>query len=254
MRPTATLRLLALCGLCLALVACGHRATREANDSMTLDAQNSPGDLYVAMAAEYYRLGNLDDALRRAEQAIKEDKDNPRAYYVIAVIYQKMGEVSRAEENFKRSLELSPKNPDILNAYGTFYCSQRRYAEAQTQFAKAIENPLYTNPWMSMTNAGTCAATAGDSAQAEAHFRKALAANPRFGPALFKMAEIEFKRGNPKAAKEYLDRYFQANTPEPQVLLLAIRTERNLGNAKSAATYEQVLRKSFPDASAVKEI
>ena len=111
MKPTAIVRLLALGGLCLALVACGHRAARETKDSMTLDAQNSPGDLYVAMAAEYYRLGNLDDALRRAEQAIKEDKDNPRAYYIIAVIYQKMGEVSRAEENFKRSLELSQRTP-----------------------------------------------------------------------------------------------------------------------------------------------
>ncbi|HYN76378.1 MAG TPA: type IV pilus biogenesis/stability protein PilW [Lamprocystis sp. (in: g-proteobacteria)] len=248
------LRLLALGGLCLVLAACGHRATREAKDSMTLDAQNSPGDLYVAMAAEYYRLGNLDDALRRAEQAIKEDKDNPRAYYIIAVIYQKMGETARAEENFKRSLELSPKNPDILNAYGTFYCSQRRYAEAQAQFAKAIENPLYANPWMSMTNAGTCAATAGHSAQAEAHFRKALAANPRFGPALFKMAEIEFRRGNAKVAKDYLDRYFQANAPEPQVLLLAIRTERKLGNAKASATYEQVLRKNFPDATDTQDL
>lgn len=240
--------------ICLALAACGHGGTRETKDSMTLDARNSPGDLYVELAAEYYRLGQLDPALSHAERAISEDKKNPRAYYVIAVIYQKLGETVRAEENFKHALELSPKNPDILNAYGAFFCAQRRYPEAQAQFAKAIENPLYATPWVSITNSGTCAASAGNLSQAETYYRRALTANPDFGPALFKMAAIELKRDNAREAKMYLDRYFRGNAPEPQVLLLAIRTERKLGNTKAAATYEQVLRKTFPSATEIKDI
>jgi type IV pilus assembly protein PilF len=249
-----TARALALCGFCLALAACAHQARHVSNDSLTLDAQNSPGDLYVAMAAEYYRLGDMDAALRRAEQAIGEDKTNPRAYYIIAVIYQKLGQDARADESFKHALDLSPKNPDILNAYGTFFCAQRKYAQAQAQFAKALENPLYANPWMSMTNAGTCAANAGNLAEAQTQYRRALAANPRYGPALFKMADLAWKQGNAKEAKQYLDSYFQANAPAPEDLLLAIRTERKLGNTKAAATYEQVLRKNFPNAPEIKEI
>lgn len=221
---------------------------------MTLDEQNSPGDLYVAMAAEYYRLGQMDAALRRAEQAIAEDQKNPRAYYVIAIIYQQLGETARAEENFKQALELSPKNSDVMNAYGTYFCAQRHYPEAQAQFAKAIENPLYATPWVALTNAGTCAASAGNLAQAETHYARALTANSEFGPALFKSAELELRRGNPKGAKNYLDRYFQRNAPLAVALLLAIRTERKLGNAKAASTYEQVLRKSFPDAPELREL
>lgn len=247
-------RLIAVSGIGLSLTACGYFLPRKANDSMSLDAENSSGDLYVAMASEYYRLGQLDEALRRAERAIGEDKKNPRAYFVIAMIYQRLGETARADENFKRALELSPKNPDILNAYGAFFCAQRRYAEAQQQFTKATENPLYATPWMSLTNAGACAASAGNLAQAEANYRRALSANSGFGPALFQMADLEFKRGSAKAAKEYLDRYFQANAPAPQVLILAIRIERKLGNTKSAETYEQVLRNSFPDAPETKAL
>ena len=235
-----------LVGLCLALAACSHSGTRDADSSLGLDAQDSPGDLYVAMAAEYYRLGQLDAAVRRAEQAIAEDADNPRAHYMIGVVYQHIGQIPKAEASFKRAVELSPNNPDIRNAYGTFFCSQRRFAEAQTQFAKALENPLYATPWVAMVNAGTCAATAGNRAQAESDYRRALNVNPRFGPALAKMAEIEYNRGNAKAAKGYLDRFFQTNSPTPQALALAISTERKLGNSKGAATYEQVLRKSFP--------
>ncbi|WP_295589937.1 tetratricopeptide repeat protein, partial [uncultured Lamprocystis sp.] len=100
----------------------------------------------------------------------------------------------------------------------------------------------------------TCAGSAGNLAQAEANYRRALAANAGYGPALFQMADLEFKRGNAKAAKEFLDRYFQANAPAPQVLILAIRVERKMGNTKSAATYEQVLRKSFPDAPETKAL
>jgi type IV pilus assembly protein PilF len=247
MTHIAQARRIAALGICLALMGCGHGRTRDDN-SLGLDAEHSPGDLYVAMAAEYFRLGQMEPALRRAEQAIAEDKENPRAFYMLAVIYQGIGQIAKADESFKHAVELSPKNPDIRNAYGTFFCSQRRYPQAQEQFAKALENPLYTTPWVAMTNAGTCAASAGDASRAQTEYRHALETNPSFGPALLKLAEIDFRDGNVKGAKGYMDRYFQSNTPDAQALALAIKIERKLGNPKAAATYEQVLRKSFPDA------
>lgn len=245
---------LPLVTLGLALVGCGHQQSKEPANPLGLDAENSPGDLYVAMAAEYYRLGQLEPALRRAEQAIAEDAKNPRAHYMLAVIYQQIGQVQRADDSFKQALELSPNNSDVRNAYGTFHCSQKRYAEADTQFTKALENPLYTTPWVAMTNAGICAASAGNPTKAETEYRRALNANPRFGPALIKMAEIDFKRGDVKGAKGYMDRYFQSNSPTPYALALGIRAERKLGNKTGAATYEQVLRKSFPNAPEVLEL
>jgi type IV pilus assembly protein PilF len=173
---------------------------------------------------------------------------------MLAVIYQQIGQVQRADDSFKQALELSPNNSDVRNAYGTFHCSQKRYAEADLQFTKALENPLYTTPWVAMTNAGICAASAGNPTKAETEYRRALNANPRFGPALIKMAEIDFKRGDVKGAKGYLDRYFQSNTPTPYALALGIRAERKLGNKTGAATYEQVLRKSFPNAPEILEL
>lgn len=254
MTRTLSLRNLSLLLLCLALAGCAHKETKGTDSALGLDAENSPGDLYVAMAAEYYRLGQLEPAVRRAEQAVKEDPKNPRAHYILAVIYGQIGQHQRADEAFKQALELSPNNADIRNAYGTYHCGQKRYGEADAQFAKALENPLYATPWVAMTNTGICAASAGNATKAEAQYRKALAANPRFGPALLRMAEIETKRGDAKAAKTYLDRYFQANSPTPQALALAIRTERKLGNKTGAATYEQVLRKSFPNAPETLEL
>lgn len=232
----------------LGLMGCAHKETRSHDEALGLDRQDSPGDLYVAMAAEYFRLGQYDAAVRRGEQGIREDDKNPRAYYVMAVIYQQIGQIERADENFKKALELSPNNPDIRNAYGNFHCSQRRYTQAEEQFNRALSNTLYRTPWVAMTNAGTCAARSGNPSKAESDYRRALTANPRFGPALLNMAEIEYKRGNAKGSKGYLDRFFQSNQPTPGALALGVKTERKLGQRKSAATYEQVLRKNFPGA------
>jgi Tfp pilus assembly protein PilF len=37
-------------------------------------------------------------------------------------------------------------------------------------------------------------------------------------------------------------------------LLLAVRTERALSNAKAAATYEQLLRQRYPDAPEIRDL
>jgi type IV pilus assembly protein PilF len=244
-RPGPLARALALgLALGLALAGCGHRQPKDS--ALGQDAESSPGDVYVELAAEYLRLGQMDAALRRAEQGIAEDAKNPRAHYVMAVVLQRLGQMDRADESYRQALELSPNNPDILHAYGSFHCSQGRYAEAEAQFAKALESPLYSAPWATMTNAGTCAAMAGNRTKAETDYRRALAANPRYGPALIKMAELEFNRGNAKETKGYLDRFFQTNVPTPGALALAVRTERKLGNRKAAEAYLLVLQKNFP--------
>ena len=97
-----------------------------------------------------------------------------------------------------------------------------------------------------MTNMGTCAKRSGNSSKAEGDFQRALEINPTFGPALAAMAELEYSRGSYKSARSFLDRYFKAARPTPQVLLLAVRVERKLGSKKRSRTYAQLLKKSYP--------
>jgi len=238
-----------LCGL---LVACAGGPTQQTDEAgFAGTPHDSPADLYVALAAEYYRQGQLDPALQRAKKGLDMDANNARAHYMIALLYQRIGEYKLAERHFAEASRLEPKNPDIQNAWGTFFCGQKRYGDAEEQFKKALENPLYNTPWVAMTNAGICARQAGDRQKAESYFRRAITANPRFGPALQEMADISYQRGDYKGARGYLDRYFQSTQPTPQALLLAVRVERKLGSRKRASTYEQLLRKSFPDSPEV---
>ncbi len=257
---TLARRLLAILGLCLLLAACGgNKNIQTTDESLGLDPEDSPAELYVRMAEEYYNRGQTEVAFRRAQQAIEADPKYPRAQVWLAFLYEEIGQSERAQQHYEKAVQLSPNNSDVLYAYGSYECRQKQYAEADAQFKKALANPLYTTPWIAMTNAGNCAASAGDSSKAKEYYRAAIAANPNFGPALAKLAELAYKGGDAKSAKGYLDQYFEPTTVRTpataySALTLGARVERQLGNRKRAEYYDQVLKTNFPQAPNTREL
>ncbi len=238
--------------LCLGLAGCASKPATQADDPLGLDPQTSPAALYVEMAEEYYNRGQAEIAFRRAQQAIEADKNYAKAHAWLAFMYEEMGKPDLAATHYGRAVNLAPKNADILYAAGAYLCRQKQYDEAEGYFKRALDNPLYTTPWIAMSVAGDCAVSAGNPTQAERYYRDAIAANPSFGPALVKLAEIEMKRGNAAGAKAYLDRYFQPSTIRTpaiaQIALgIAVQAESQLGNRTKAAEYEKVLKNNFPD-------
>lgn len=252
-------RLLGLVSICLSLVGCSAPPGRQTGDPLGLDPQDSPAALYVQMAEEYYNRGQTEVAFRRAQQAIEADKSYPKAHVWLAFLYEEMGKPDLAAEHYDRALKLAPNNPEILYALGAYQCRQKRYAEADVFFKKALDNPLYTTRWIALYAAGDCASGAGQTMKAETYYREAIAANPGFGPALVKLAELEYRRGNAQGAKVYVDRYFEPATVRTPAtaqaaLDIAVRTERQLGNRARAAEYEKVLRANFPNAPETREL
>lgn len=251
------LRLLALAAaLGLLLVACAGKRNLQKDDvALGLNPEDSPAELYVRLAEEYYKQGQTEVAFRRAQQALDADEKYPRAHIWVAFLYEEIGQSERATQHYEKAIELAPNNADVRYAYGSYECRQKRYAQADEQFKKVLENSLYATPWIAMTNAGNCAANAGNASKAESYYRSALAASPNFGPALVKLAEIEYGNGDAKAAKVYLDRYFGPETvrkPDEtghQALIIGAQVERKLGHRKRADEYDQVLKTNFPSAT-----
>ncbi len=239
------------------MTACGGLTkSQKADEELGLDPEGSPAELYVKMAEEYYARGQTEVAFRRAQQAIDADDKYPRAHIWLAFLLAELGQADKAREHYDRAIALAPKNSDVLYAYGSFQCRHKLYAEADANFRKALDNPLYSTRWIAMTSAGDCAASAGDSAKAEGYYQSAIAANPTFGPALAKLAELAYKRGDAKTAKDYVDRYFKPETARTastsySVLKVGAAVERKLGNRKQADYYETVLKSNFPVAPTI---
>jgi len=240
----------------LLLAGCGKHGTRseDATGALGSEAPASPADIYVALAGEYYARGQMDIALQRANQALEEDSGSAKAHLVNALIYQRLGETAKAEVHFKRAVELDPKDPSIRNAWGTYYCAQKRYAEAEEQFKHALENPLYATPWTAMTNAGLCAKAAGDRGKAQGYLRQALGGNPNFGPAILALADLDLAEGDARSASALLARYFKSSPPTPQALALGVRVEQQLVNKKAAASYATLLKQRFPETAEAKSL
>ena len=119
---------------------------------------------------------------------------------------------------------------------------------------EAAADPLYKTPEVAYMNAGNCARDGGNLKAAEEYFRHALAVRPRFGEALFQMADIEYLQTEYMSARGFLQRYLEVGRTSPATLWLGVRIERGLGNKAQAQHYAQRLKAEYPSAAQTKEL
>lgn len=210
------------------------------------DARNR-ARIHTELAAGYFELGNIGVALEEVRIAQQADPTYAPVYGVAALVYAALKDERRAEENFNRALQISPGDPDANNNYGMYLCQRKREAEGIKYLLTAVRNPLYQNPERSLVNAGICARMRGDSAAAQEFFLRALTARPGQPVALYQLADLAYASSNYASAQGYLRTLAQAGQANAEVLWLAVRVERKVGNANGEASYAQQLRKNFPD-------
>lgn len=211
-------------------------------------------DLNTQLGLNYLRRGEYETALDKLEKALKQDPNSSSAHHTIAILYDNLGEVDKAEHHYRRAVDIEPKYSQAQNNYGVFLCRQGQYAASIERFLLAIDNPLYRSPDQAYENAGLCAKQIPDMAMAENYLRQALQMNPRLGKALLGMAEISYQQGDYSLSQSYIDRYRQTAEWTPKALLQAIRTARRMGDDNAVASYMVLLRGRFPDSDQAKQI
>ncbi len=204
------------------------------------------------MGNEYLRQGSIQLAKTKFEKALQQDPSLAAAHAGYGLLWAHLGDIKKADKHFKRALRGDPRNPNILNNYGTYLCGQNRFVEAEQQFLKALEDPLYETPEYAYTNAGRCSMQDSNFEKAEAYFGKALQANPHFPDALYRMAAIKAHSGQYRVANAYLQK-FELSGPggrsphTPETLVTAIQIATNLGDRNAVASYRLRLKRDFAD-------
>jgi type IV pilus assembly protein PilF len=252
-------RYLMLVSFALLAVGCAKNTLRD--DAGNADATGnigsplvraSPADVYIDLSGAYLREGRLTEAFMNAKKAVIVDPGLSNAHYMLALVYQRLGELGPAESSYKKAISLDSRNPVALNAYGSFLCELGRFEESDQYFQRALKNPLYSTPWIAWNNAGWCAESAGDSERAEQDYRAALKSNSRFAPSLLGMANVSFENGIYLSARAYLQRYAEVAPHTAESLWLGVRTENQLGDKNQMASYGLKLRTLFPDSEQAK--
>ena len=244
------MRQLIAAGLVLTIAGCASSGPEPASYAPQSGADTdlqTRARVHTELAAGYFELGNYGVALQEAAEALKSEPNYAPALNVLALVYMELRDDKAAESSFQRALRASPLDSDTNNNYGWFLCQSKRERESIKYFLAALRNPLYTTPDKSWVNAGICARQAGDLTAAEDYFQKALKVRPAQPQALFQMADMAYKRNNDPEAKAYLARLQRDATPTAEILWLALRVERRLGDRNAEASLGFQLRKNFPE-------
>ncbi len=217
------------------------------SSSQSKKADNQSAANYNAqLGVKYLQSGRLKLASTKLEKALKQDSESSSVNHYYALLQQKLGDNKMAEKYFRKAVRLNPKNPDLLNNYGSHLCQTGRYLKAIEHFNLAAQSPFYTTPEFAYTNSGICLRKMHDDLGAEVYFRKALQKNTDFGSALFEMAKLNYDQGNFAKAQAFLLRYDEKNQPMLESLTLCTRINTSLGEAGKAASCAEKRLRLFP--------
>lgn len=208
----------------------------------------------VRLGIAYMQQGNLAVAKEKLERAERQDPSSPEVHTALALLYERLGNMDKADAHHRTALRLAPRDPEISNNYAVFLCKTGRREEGVRRFLDAARNPLYVTPEAAYTNAGVCLRADQRYEEARRNFERALQVKPNFAEAAYQLADLDFNSGRLDEAKVYLERYIESFEPTPDLLLLGVRVCRALGDRLAAERFARRLRLDFPGSEQARQL
>jgi len=218
------------------------------------DSDLKSARIHTELSYQYFLRGQYGVALDEARIAIKAKRSYAPAYNTLAMINAELKEDEAAEDAFKDGLGYQPSDSDLNHNYGWFLCQRGRAKDSIKYFRTALKNPLYASPEKDLVSAGVCSMRAGDSEAANVFFDKALMLKPDYPPALWHLAEENFKLNRPGDARRNLLRYHRVAGETSASLWLGVRIERRLGDKEAEMGYASKLKNNFPESRETAEM
>jgi type IV pilus assembly protein PilF len=231
------------CGGMLALLAAGCASPSHSTHAVN---QRDAAAYNVQLGIDYMNQGDLARAKDKLDRALKENPDSPDVHSARAQLFERMGEIKQADDEFRTALHIAPADPRMQNNYAVYLCQSGRTDEGVKRFMTAAHNPLYPTPEAAFTNAGVCLHTAKHDDEARADFVRALQLKPDFAEAAFQLANLQFQHGELPAARAGIDGFMANYDATPDLLLLGVQVARAQGDRLAAQKYARRLQLDFP--------
>ncbi len=159
---------------------------------------------YVAGFSDYER------AAQHYEEAWKEEPRSKPIMFTLAALQQKSGNHDRAEEVYKKLLELYPLDADVYLCLGNVYLAQRRMDLAINAFQQASE--LNRKSAVAYRNLGFAQLQGGAYNSAVQSLQRALQLNPTNALAYFDLGMAYYQLGKQDKAQETFHKGLQTGT------------------------------------------
>lgn len=127
--------------------------------------------LCIATGEEYEKAGDELHAIFEFEKARKNDP-TVKVSRRLGVLYDRLGDFQKAQDEYRLALEQSPKDADLLNDIGYGYYARGRWAESEKYLRQAlVVKPKHAR---AAVNLGLCLGAQGRFDEALEMFSKAV--------------------------------------------------------------------------------
>lgn len=203
----------------------------------------------MELASTYFDQGQFTTALDELKQAEAIDPSIPGTLEMRALIYDAMGDVPRAEANYRLAVDRDPNNGSAMHNYGWYLCRKGQYPAADVLFERASKLPQSVATSKTMLARGVCQMRAGLYADAQTTLARAYEMDPSNPAIAFNLASVLHRRGEMERARFYIARVNgRSEQVTPESLWLAVRIESRLGNRDGVREFGLKLKERFPTA------
>lgn len=142
----------------------------------------------------YFLLGKYDEIFKIYDNLIKQGSENVNDYIGRGGMFLKLKEFDKAEEDFKKALNLDKSSADAWANLGAVYLSKQDPLKAEEFYLKALE----LNPELVLTyfDLGKIKTYQEDYIKAEEYFEKVMELDPKAIDAMRLLANVEQQLGN----------------------------------------------------------
>lgn len=164
---------------------------------------NNSASLYLRVATEHLKSGQVKESVVYAQEALKKDPNFVDARVLLGSVYSAMRMYDRAIEQYETVLKIEPKNSEAPLYLGAVYSELKDYKKAVKSFESLLKIPDYGTPHLAYYYMGRVYSESkekGSVDKAIKAFRKAIELKPDFTDAVISLGNLLSKSDKPQAA------------------------------------------------------
>lgn len=228
---------------------CVRTVDGQRNPLSTPAGREAAIQAHIELAMGYVGQGMTEQAKAPLLEALAINPNDANVNAALAYVFQIEGETTTADEYFQRALVKDPTNARILNNYGAFLFSQKRYQEAKVIFIRASEDNFYSERSMVFENLGLVSLQLNNIKDAEHYFQRSQRLNNLRPIPAIELARLYYNQGNYQMAKSLFDKFVAlvGDQQGPDTLSLGVNIYTAVNDKASATRYKSILNNRYPN-------